>query len=264
MTALTLLTKIYNSTQRREIDETIKELFEGLDVQAAVNHSLSDRWVHITLMGEDEGIATNLLARDFGFCPETLENVEKSASLKGFVTNLEKSKEELTVDIGLFKPKTINATIPLSHLQMQLGGGKKISLQKIVELWGISEHLPVTIKIVNVNTAENRIDAELATEQLEKLMLWRDSLLDRLLVLGASRNQLDIAVEQAELNRDVIDIEALGMFEHALVCKLGTDAAGLISRIGRKLWKAKFTVFNPKKITAFLEEPQAPNSRTAT
>jgi hypothetical protein len=259
MTALTLLTKIYSSTQRREIDETIKNLFEGLDAQAAVDHSLSDRWVHVTLSGEDESIATNLLARDFGFCPETLENVEKASVLKGFITNLEKSKEELTVDIGVSKPKATNASIPLSHLQMQLAGGRKSSLQKIAETWGISEYLPLTIKVINVNAEENKIEAELATAQIEKLMLWRDSLLDRLLVLGASRNQLDTAVEQAELERDVINIEALGMFEHALVCKLGTDAAGLISRIGRRLRKARFTVFNPKKITTFLEAPQVPS-----
>jgi hypothetical protein len=61
-----------------------------------------------------------------------------------------------------------------------------------------------------------------------------------------------MAVAQAGLNRDVIDVETLGMFEHALVCKLGTDAAGLIGRVGRKLRKAKFTVFNPKKTFVFL------------
>jgi hypothetical protein len=37
------------------------------------------------------------------------------------------------------------------------------------------------------------------------------------------------------------------------VCKLGTDAAGLISKIGRILKSAKFAVFNPKKIMEFLE-----------
>jgi hypothetical protein len=99
-----------------------------------------------------------------------------------------------------------------------------------------------------VDVEANAIDAELAPEQLERFLLWRDSLLDRLLVLGVSGEQVKTAVEQAMLERDVIDVEALGMFEHALVCKLGTDAAGLISRIGRRLWKAKFTVFNPKRI----------------
>jgi len=112
------------------------------------------------------------------------------------------------------------------------------------------------VKVVNVDAEENRIDAELAAEQVARFFNWRDSLLDRLLILGASLDQVKMAVEQADLGRDVIDIESLGMFEHALVCKLGTDAAGLVSRIGMRLRKAKFTVFNPKKVTAFLEHRQ--------
>ena len=43
------------------------------------------------------------------------------------------------------------------------------------------------------------------------------------------------------------------MFEHVLTCKLGTDAAGLIPKIGRNLRNAKFAVFNPKRLREFLE-----------
>jgi hypothetical protein len=62
-----------------------------------------------------------------------------------------------------------------------------------------------------------------------------------------------MALEHARLERDVISVESLGMFEHALVCKLGTDAAGLIRQLGRNLGNAKFTVFNPKSLRKFLE-----------
>jgi hypothetical protein len=44
------------------------------------------------------------------------------------------------------------------------------------------------------------------------------------------------------------------MFEHALTCKLGTDATGLIPKIGRYMRNAAFIVFNPKKIISFLGE----------
>jgi hypothetical protein len=43
------------------------------------------------------------------------------------------------------------------------------------------------------------------------------------------------------------------MFEHALTCKLGTDAAGLIPKIGKKLPSATFSVFNASRIERFLE-----------
>jgi len=256
MTTVTLLTRIYSANQRRHIGEVVKSLFEGLDVQATVSGAPTERWMQVTLSGEDETIATNLLNRDFGFCPSTLENVAKEATLKGFVTNLEKSKEELLVDIGVYQPKTVLATIPLSQLQAKLADGRNTTLEKIAELWGICENLPVTINIADVDAASGRVEAEVSAEQVEKFMLWKDSLLDRLLVLGASLDQVKMAVEQAMLDRDVVDIEALGMFEHALVCKLGTDSAGLISAIGRRMRKAKFTVFNPKRTYAFLEKHQ--------
>ncbi len=251
MTTLTLLTKIYSSNQRRHIDQTVKDLFEGLAVEATVSGASNERWVHVSLSGEDDAVATNLLARDFGFCPSALENVETGSILKGFVTNLKNSKEELLVDVGVFKPKAVQAVVPLGNLQSQLASGKNMALKKMAELWGICEYLPLRVKIANVNAEENRIDAELAAEQIEKFMLWRDSLLDRLLVLGVSLSQVKMAVEQAMLDRDVVDIESLGMFEHALVCKLGTDAAGLIPSLGRRIRAATFTVYSPRKVNAF-------------
>jgi hypothetical protein len=246
LNTVTLLTKIYSANQRRHISEVVANLFEDLEVEATVSGAPTERWMQVTLSGEDETIATNLLKRDFGFCPATLENVEKGAALKGFVTNLGKSGEVLQVDIGVYQPKTVLAKIPLSDLQAKLAGGRNTTLEKIAELWGICENLPITINITDMDTEGGRVEAQLSDAQVERFMLWKDSLLDRLLVLGASLEQVKTAVEQARLSRDVVDIEALGMFEHALVCKLGTDAAGLISAMGRRLRKAKFTVFNPK------------------
>jgi hypothetical protein len=42
------------------------------------------------------------------------------------------------------------------------------------------------------------------------------------------------------------------MFEHAVVCKLGTDAAGLIPKLGRILGRAVLSVFNPRRILGLL------------
>jgi hypothetical protein len=256
LTTLTLLTKIYNTQQLKQINRTLEALFEGLNVALEIRGTLSNKWVQVELSGEDQEIATSLLARETGFCPTTLDNIKKFETLKGFVVDLEKSIDELTLDIGVFNPKTALAKISLNHLQAQLGEGKKMPLKKIVELWGLSENLPLTTKALTINPDQATVEVELQPTQTRRYLLWRDSLLDRLLVFGASRLELESAVEQEGLTRDIIEIEALGMFEHALVCKLGTDATGLISRMGRRLRKAKFTVFNPRKIMAFYETPK--------
>ena len=248
MTTLTLLTRIYNSHQLRQMDSIVADLTEGLDVHAVVTGTFANRWVQVEVSGEDEGVATKLLERDMGFCPVTLANVKKFAALKGYVIGLEKSKEDLTLDIGVVQPTTVHAVVPLKHLQANLAGGKKLTLKQLGELWGFCENLPLQIKVLNVNADANQVEAQLQDSQIHRLELWRDSLLDRLLVIGASRAEVDEAIIQGGIGRDVIEVAALGTFEHALVCKLGTDAAGLIGAIGRMLRKAKFTVFNPKKI----------------
>ena len=264
MTTLTLLIRIYNTHQLKQIDNILGGLFEDLTVGVTVPGTVAGRWVQLELSGEDEEIATKLLAREVGFCPTSIEGIKKFSSLKGYVTNLEKSIEKLLLDIGVFQPKIVQASLSLNRLQTHLADGKKLSLKKISELWGISENLPLNIKVINVDTEEKQIEAELQPTQINRLMRWRDSLLDRLLVIGASLYEVNMVIEQEQLSRDVIDIESLGMFEHALVCKLGTDGAGLISRIGRRLRKAKFTVFNPKKVLALTDTVQKPDSAPST
>ena len=253
MTNLTLLTRVHGVRQLNQIDDALKLALEGLDVEAKILGTTAGRWVQVALLGEDEGIATSYIAREIGFCPTSFRNLKKFTTLKGYIMPSEKSKEALKVDVGVFQPKTVQATIPLSHLQAQLVDGRKVALKKLGELFGFCGDLPLNIRVTRVNDEESRIDAELSTRQVEKYAIWQEALLDRLLVLGVALRQVKDALAHANLNRDVISVEPLGVFEHVLTCKLGTDAAGLIPKIGRILKNAKFVVFNPRRIRAFLE-----------
>ena len=253
MTALTLLTKINNDSQLKQIGKALKLAFEGLEVEAKILGTVADRWVQIALAGEDEGISTNYVIKEIGLCPSNLENVKKLSTLNGYIKNIGKNGGELSIDVGVFQPKIVHATIPLRRLQAQLVDGRKIALGKIAELFGLREDLPVNVKVSRLNEEESRIEAELSSRQVRKYMVWRESLLDRLLVLGSPLHEVKMALERARLDRDVIGVEPFGLLEHALTCKLGTDAAGLIPKIGRNLKNAKFAVFNPKRLRQFLE-----------
>ncbi len=248
MTQLTLLAKIYNSHQMKHIDGILEDIMGDLAVEAKVVGTSGGRWVLAEVSGEDEGVAAKLLEREIGFCPVSIDKVKKFAGLKGFLTGLERSSDAITVDIGVFQPKPVAVTIAIDNLQTNLADGKKLPLKKLSELWGLSENLPLEIKILEVDTKEDMIEGELQDKQIKKMLSWKDSLLDRLLVLGASVTEINAAIDYEGLRRDVIDIEKLGVFEHALVCKLGTDATGLVGNLGRHLRKAKFTAFNPKNL----------------
>jgi hypothetical protein len=250
MPTVTILSKVYNNYQLKLVEKLLKSTFKGLKVEAEIYGVTSRGWVQIAVSGEDEKVASCYLASKIGLCPIYLNHVEKFSIIKGLITAI--NKDGLCTDIGVFSPDTIDATIPLQHLQAQLVDGRKIALKKIVELFGFCENLPLKVKIRGINVEENHIEAMLSEEQIMQYKNWIKSLLDRLIILGASLSEVRLSLKMAKCNRDIINIEPLGLFEHAMVCKFGTDAAGLIPKIGKNLRNATFSIFNPKEILRFL------------
>lgn len=250
MTTLTLLAKVSNNRQLKHVSAALDFSFKELEVDAKVLGTVAGGWVQIDLSGEDEGFATNYLIKEVGVCPSSFGNVKKFSTLKGYIRKIGKNAE-LAVDVGIFQPKIADATVPLRRLRAKLVDGKELALGKIAELFGLCEGLPITVKVTSLSVEENRIDAELSSGQVKKYVVWRDSLLDRLVVLGSTRHDVNGALKRSQLERDVLDVEPLGLLEQALTCKLGTDAAGLIPKIGRTLRNATFCVFNAKRAMKF-------------
>ena len=251
MPTVTLRAKVYNDSQLKLIDKFLKSMLKGLKVKIEISGVTSRGWIQMTASGEDERVALRYLADEIGLCPMRLECVEKFSTIKGRVTSLNKSRIELYIDIGVFSPKTADATVSLQRLQAQLADGRKTTLKKLAELFGFCENLPLTVKIYDVNKENRCIEAMLAERQLTLYKSWTKSLLDRLIILGASFNEVTLALKHTRCNRDIVNIETLGLLEHALVCKLGTDAVGLIPKIGKNLRNASFSTFNPRRITEF-------------
>ena len=248
MTKKTLFARIDRPSQLNQIERSLRRFLEGLDAKAEVVGVIADKWPQIEISGEDEGIVTNYIAREIGFCPEKIQAVEKYAALKGYVTGLDEDDGGLRVDVGIFEPSEFNAIVRLDHLRAQLADGKALEIKKIAESYGFCRGLPLQVKATEINRKENRINVELSTAQVVKYKLWIESLLDRLIVIGATRDEIQKALDHTGLVRDVINVESLGFFEHALTCKIGTDAVGIVTIAGRRLRNAQFTVFNPRKL----------------
>ena len=251
MPTITLFAKAYNNLRLDNFDKNLKSTLEGLNVEAKTCGATTRGWIQISVSGEDETVALRYLEDRIGLCPATLEDINRFSTIKGRITGLGESQNELRVDVGVFSPNIYDAIIPLSSLQAQLVDGGRISLEKIVELFGFCENLPLTIKIDNIDKEKGLILAEVAAKQRRRYIEWTEALLDRLLILGASLTGIELAVERAGFKRDVVGIEPLGGFEYAVVCKLGTDAVGLIPRIGQNLRNASLAVFSPRRIFAF-------------
>ena len=250
MPTITLSTKVYNDLQLKLIHKILESMLKDLRVDTEIHRVTPRRWVQITVSNEDEKVALRYLADEIGLCPTLLKKVEKFSTIRGYILSID--KKELRIDLGVSSPSIIDATVPLQHLQAQLADGRKIALKKLAELFGLCQNLPLIVKVLSVDKENNYIGAVLSERQVELYKSWTKTLLDRLVILGASSNEVMLALKQARCNRDVVDVEPLGLFEHAIVCKLGTDAKGLIPRIGKKLRSANFTIFSPRRILKFL------------
>jgi hypothetical protein len=234
----------------------MRSYFENLDVKEKILGVNNAGWLQLSGEGEDEKLAINYLKKKIGFCPAHKNNIKKNSSLKGKICSFHENKM-FSIDIGVFNPKILLATISLEKMQEQLMNNKKTSLARISTLFGLTAGLPINIDVLNIFETENQIEAKLSDFQLSLFMLWQKSLLDRLIIIGATRNQIKKTLKLTKLAKDVIGVESLGLFEQVLTCKLGTDAVGLIARIGRTLKTAKLKVFNPKKIhLALRTKPQ--------
>lgn len=253
-TTLTLLARASNSGQLKQIDTSLKEEFKNLDLEAKILGISAGKWVQVSLSGEDEAVATSFIRKNIGTTPQNIDAVSKHMILKGYISKIDLENQAVQVDVGVFQPKIIQATIPLATLQKQLAEGKDLALQKIAEGLGLRMNLPLGVKILELAGDGGFLRAELSNEQVERFKFWKLSLLDRLIVLNSSRREIEAVLERTRLSRDVVGIEALGMFEHAIACKLGTDAAGLIPKVGRYMRYAVFVVFNPRRLLILTDE----------
>jgi len=248
MTKRTLFAKIGSPRHMNYVKNRLRDLLEDLDAKVEVIGVVADRWPQIDLSGDDEGIATNYIAQEIGFCPDKIQAVERYATLKGYVTDIIDGSAALEVDVGVFEPSIVMVSVPLTHLQASLADGRIIELKRIAEFYGLCKDLPTQVKIIQIDRKRNHIEAELATNQFLKYKLWIESLMDRLIVIGATSDEVQKILDYTGLKRDVINVEPLGAFEHALTCKLGTDAVGLVTIVGKRLKNARFRVFSSRKL----------------
>ena len=250
MPIATLLQKAYGDFRAEAMESLLKSMCKGLEVQVKVKGSTAQGWVQVEVNGEDETVALQLLGNEFGLAPTNITNVERFSVLRGKLVDSRRAADELLVDVGVFEPRVVHAKIRLQSLQAQLADGQNLPLQPLTQLFCLYDYVPLYVKIIDIGSnSENwGLLAELSERQLALYTDWLRSMLDRLLILGATQRDVKHAVDASRHFRDVVRVDSLGWLEHAVVCKLGTDAVGLIPSIGRILRTASLGTFSPRKV----------------
>jgi hypothetical protein len=246
MPTATLREKLYGSGSPATLMETYSSLLEGLEVQLKFAGTTDRGWVQLDVSGEDETAALNFLDKEIGLVPVSPGSFEKFSVLRGKVVFSGDSPSELRVDVGVY-----DVVISAQRLQAQLADGKTIPLQGLVKLFCLYDNVPLEVKIVrDVGVQKKTVDARLSETQVSVFGNWVRDSFDRLIVLGALYSDVERAVKLSRSYRDTIRIGSLGTLEQVVLCKLGTDAVGLIPKFGRYLKEAVLVPFSPKKILA--------------
>ena len=249
MPTVTVLEKLYGSGSPETFENLYSSLVSGLKVQLSFAGTTDRGWIQLEVSGEDETAALSLLDREIGLAPVSLDKLKRFSVLQGKVVFSGKREKELCVDLGVFSPKVSDAVVSGKRLCAQLADGKDVSLQNLVELFCLYDNVPLEVKIVQgVEEESKTVEAGLSEAQFSLFSGWVGCRFDRLIILGSLFSDVERAVKFSRHSRDVIRIESLGVLEQVVLCKLGTDAVGLIPKLGRYLKSAVLVPFSPKKI----------------
>jgi len=230
----------------RALYQRISSLTADLSASLRLRGFTKGGWAELEIDGPDEEIVSELLTREFNVAPVELSKVSVGDSIDGVVERV--SKESVTVDVGIERPAICKVSIPLNELQAQLADGQPFTLPEIAEAYCIHPGAKLGIRVTRMEPEKQRIAGCLSDSQIEALAEWTRLGLDRIVALSCAREQAQSAVGKLRLERDVIEVESVLLVEQSFLCKLGTDAVGLIPRLGRALPSTELISFIPKRI----------------
>ncbi|MEM3526534.1 MAG: DUF2110 family protein [Candidatus Jordarchaeaceae archaeon] len=234
----------------RSITSSIRREISGLQVKLVSIDIAEKGWLQLVLEGEDAEAARNFLSRKHSLV-RSLEELRPGLTIRGKLVEPKRFGYGLYVDIGLPSNEK-DAFIPLYTLRRQLLNNIRKPLRVIVDNFALIENFPLEVKILNINREKGDIEAELSENQAFMFKRWVNSSSDRIIVCGSTRQQVRKAVIKSGHLRDIVSIERLGLLEHVVICKYGSDGPGLIYEIGKFLPDVPMKGFLPKNIKALI------------
>jgi hypothetical protein len=255
MQTVTLLEKLYGKNEEHVLSYLVSLLKLGasnLNLSLNVLGKNSRNWIKVGLSGEDSTVMINYLNKIFGLAPTDLNKIHLFNVVRGKVIDSGKVGYGVYVDIGIEFPKPIDALIPLYKLRQQLVKNNQLSCRTILDLYCLYDNFPLEVNITRLDPNLQLIEAEFSDNQLSIFKDWVKLGLDRLIILGKTLEQVKQAIQKGRVQRDIAKVEQLGLLEHVIVCTLGTNARGLITKLGPFLPHCPLYIFNPEKVRAFM------------
>jgi hypothetical protein len=204
-------------------------------------------WAEVDIDGEDCEILQEIISRKFSRAQTNLAQVEAHGNYSGIISDV---GDGLNVDIGVESPTQTKVGVGSRALRAQLCDGKTLSVKQIAEYYCMHPGGGLSVRITRMERPPKILEGWLSDSQIQLFSDVMASRLEQIMVFDCTRQRLESALRRANLERDVISLESSTLTTHSVVCKLGTDAIGLIPKLGSILKKSELRPFLPKRILA--------------
>lgn len=179
----------------------------NVDTEVGIRH---DDFVTVTVTGEDETVARNVLREQWGEITDHFDDGETyTGTLKSW------DDEGFVLDAG------VDIRIPASEIGLGQGTPSQIR-----DRFGLIQHLPLQFVYGD--------PCALAESEQDRLYEWTRGP-GRVNVNSATRGEVRATVNRAGHAQDIITVERLGLLEQSIICGEGTDPPGLLAAIGEYL-----------------------------
>ncbi|HEV2120701.1 MAG TPA: DUF2110 family protein [Candidatus Bathyarchaeia archaeon] len=211
--------------------KVLSEKASGLKMESDFGNQ--GQWLQVRARGEDADAFLNLLKQEYGEAPVSHSSLEKWDAVRGFVAGAGRIGYGVYFDIGVQDPRPKDALYPLHRMRAQLADGEPKSAREILDANALVDFVPLQM-IVTELEGEN-ISVELNDQARDSLVSWRKYPFDRVIVVGADVDFVENAVRASGLESDIVAVESLSVFVQSVLCKIGTEAPGVIAKIGNRL-----------------------------
>ena len=224
----------------------IDKLSSSLDVSVQLGVT-KDNFVSAEVQGADSEFLVELIKRKMQLAPRDLSEIEVNDNLKAFVSGINKQRQSVEVEIGPIQTG-VKCEVARDALIAQLCDGIDTPVERAAQSYCLDEGVPILVRITSLNPGRRHIEAWISDDQITQFEQWRRERFHRIIAVGGSQEELREVIRLSRIERDIIEIEELSFTASSLVCKLGTEAPGIIALIGRHISNFKLHAFLPERI----------------
>ena len=225
-----------------ELDRQLADLAGTLSATARFHSFTKQGWATVDIEGDDFEVLTELVSHRFGLATNGTHKIELYGNYLGVV---KKESSDLLVDTGLEQNCVI---VRLNALRAQLADGKTLSGRTIAEHYCLRPGTSISIRISRIVGNDGKPEGWMSDAQMSLFSDWIRCGLDRVQVFNCLASRLSYAIGKLQLERDIILTQQINLTTHSIVCKIGTDAIGVIPRLGGILRGSELVPFIPTRI----------------